>query len=298
MSTPYAAHSTSVPRGSVPVSAVILALDEETNIERCLTSLAWASQVIVVDSGSTDGTARIARDCGATVIDTHWRGFGPQREFALRLPDVTHDWIFFLDADEWASDELATEIAGAITSTTYTAYWQYVRLVFRGRWIRHCGWYPSARLVRLMRRSTAHYPDSGFSEHAVIAGEVGHLTADLVDEDHKGLARWAQKHVRYAELEAARRANRTVTPLSLRSHDSSLRHVLKDVVAPRMPARPLATFCYMYVVRGGFLDGREGLLFCFLHGWFQVMVGQLQQDLEHGTPGRVASTPRRGQYGA
>ncbi|MGH3202264.1 MAG: glycosyltransferase, partial [Streptosporangiaceae bacterium] len=95
--------------GSVPVSVVVLAQDEEPNIRRCLASLAWASQVVVVDSGSADATMPIARSLGAEVVQQPWLGFSAQREFALRLPELRHDWVYFVDADEWVSPQLATE---------------------------------------------------------------------------------------------------------------------------------------------------------------------------------------------
>lgn len=280
----------SVPAGTVPVTVIVLTRDEEVNVAHALSSAAWAAQVVVVDSGSTDRTVQIARTAGATVVETHWRGFGAQREFALRMPEVEHDWVYFLDADEWVSDDLAVAITAAVQSGVHDAYWQYVRLVFQGRWIRHCGWYPSARLVRLMRRSRSNYPQVGFSEHPAVNGTVGPLGADIVDEDQKGLAAWLHKHVRYAELEAARRAARVSGLARRRSHESRIRFLLKDVVAPRVPARPLLTFLYMYVLRAGFLDGRQGLIFCLLHGWFQVVVQQLQEQGHRDGPAEVPST--------
>ena len=95
------------PPGSVPVSVVVLTRDEEVNIGRCLASVAWADQVMVVDSGSTDATVPIARSLGADVVEQPWLGFSGQREFALRFPDLRHDWVYFVDADEWVSPQLA-----------------------------------------------------------------------------------------------------------------------------------------------------------------------------------------------
>lgn len=286
----YSPRSPSVPARSVPVTVIVLARDEEVNIEHALSSAAWAAQVVVVDSGSTDRTVQIARTAGATVVETHWRGFGPQREFALRMPEIEHDWVYFLDADEWVSGDLAAAVAAAVASGQHDAYWQYVRLVFQGRWIRHCGWYPSARLVRLMRRGDAHYPEAGFSEHPVVVGTVGPLGADVIDEDQKGLAAWLHKHIGYAELEAARRAARATVPTRRLEHESRVRFLLKDVVAPRVPARPLATFLYMYVLREGFLDGRQGLLFCLLHAWFQRVVVAVGREASQARDGLHIAT--------
>ena len=99
------------PPGSVPVSVVVLTLNEEPNIRRCLASVAWADQVMVVDSGSADRTVPLARAAGAEVMEQPWLGFSAQRDYALRLALLQHDWVYFVDADEWVSPQLATEIA-------------------------------------------------------------------------------------------------------------------------------------------------------------------------------------------
>lgn len=99
---------------SVPVSVVVLTKDEEPNIGRCLTSVSWADQAVVIDCGSTDNTVQAARSLGAEVIEQPWLGFSGQREFALRLPQIRNDWVYFVDADEWVSPQLAVEIAARL----------------------------------------------------------------------------------------------------------------------------------------------------------------------------------------
>lgn len=274
------------PRRSVPLTAVVLTRDEEVNIERCLASVAWADQVIVVDSGSADGTVALARSIGADIVEQPWLGFSAQREFALRLPEVRNDWIYFVDADEWVSPALASEIAGQLRATDCAAFAQRFRLVFQDTWIRHCGWYNGSWVVRLVDRRYCKFDGSEMGERAQVDGPVGRLANDIVDEDRKGLAKWLSKHVRYAELEQRRRG----TPLPLperirrfRSRDRTdtrplARTVLKDLVFPSIPAKPLAVFLYMYLVRLGVLDGRAGLRFCFFHAWYQAAVGGLQAE--------------------
>jgi glycosyltransferase involved in cell wall biosynthesis len=270
--------------GSVPVSAVILARDEELNIRRCLASVAWADQVVVVDSGSSDGTVPIARELQAEVVEQPWLGFSAQREFALRHPSLRHDWVYFVDADEWVSSELACEIAAFLRAPSCAAFAHRRRLVFQGTWIRHCGWYSGSWLVRLVDRRYAKFDGSIVGETASVDGAVGRLTHDLVDEDQKGLAAWLRKHVGYAELEAQRRAERQRFAgrlRVLRSRDSSrplARAVLKDLVFPSIPAKPAALFFYMYVVRLGLLDRRAGLRFCLLHAWHEAVVEAMQAN--------------------
>ena len=281
---PYGAGDDPAPV-SVPVSVVILTRDEEPNIGRCLVSVAWADQVVVVDSGSTDRTVPIARSLGAEVVEQPWLGYSGQREFALRLPLLRHDWIYFVDADEWVSPQLAGEIAGRLKAPSCVAFSQRLRLVFQGTWIRRCGWYGGSWVVRLVDRRYTKFDGSLVGERVCVDGPVQRLHHDIVDEDHKGLAAWLHKHVRYAQLEAQRRGK--PAPLldrlrALRSRDDTrpvIRAVLKDVVFPSVPAKSAALFVYMYIVRLGLLDGLAGLRFCFFHAWFEVSVAALQASV-------------------
>jgi glycosyltransferase involved in cell wall biosynthesis len=270
--------------GSVPVSVVVLTLDEEANIRRCLASVAWADQIVVVDSGSSDGTARMARSLGAEVVEQPWLGFSGQREHALRLPLLRHDWVYFVDADEWVSPQLAAEIAARLADPQCAGFAQRFRLVFMGTWIRHCGWYRGSWIVRLVDRRYTKYDGNLVGERPRVDGKICRLTSDIVDEDRKGLAAWLHKHVRYAELESERRRGHRGLQerlRTLRRGDNTrpmVRSVLKEVVFPSIPAKPVALFLYMYLARLGFLDGTAGLRFCLYHAWFELSVAALQAD--------------------
>jgi glycosyltransferase involved in cell wall biosynthesis len=292
---PYRAGDSPDP-GSVPVSVVVLTRDEEANITRCLASVAWAGQVMVIDSGSSDGTVRLARSGGADVVQQPWLGFSQQREFALRHPDIRHDWIYFVDADEWTSPQLASEIAVRLRAPECAAFAHRLRLVFQGTWIRHCGWYTGSLVVRLVDRRYTKYDGSLVGERACVDGPIGRLVNDIVDEDRKGLASWLHKHVRYAELEQRKCGQ----PVPLRERMRRFRRrdpgntkplvrvILKDLVFPLMPARPLVLFAYMYVIRLGVLDGRAGLRFCFFHAWYQAAIEGLRAETR-----RASSTDLR-----
>ncbi len=292
---PYAAGDDPAP-GTVPVSVVILTRDEEPNIRRCLSSVTWADQVVVVDSGSTDDTVPIARSAGAEIIEQPWLGYSGQREFALRLPLLRHDWVYFVDADQWISRQLASEVAEQLAEPSCAAMSHRLRLVFQGRWIRHCGWYSASRNVQLMDRRYSKYDGSLIGERVCVDGPVHRLRNDIVDQDLKGLAAWLHKHVRYAQFEAQHRGQ--PAPLrqrlrSLRSRDRTrakplARMVLKDVVFPSVPAKPVAVFLYMYVIRLGLLDGRSGLRFCFYHAWYEASVAALQPDSRLATGGDLS----------
>lgn len=280
---PYRAGDDPAP-ASVPVSVVVLTRDEEPNIRRCLASVAWADQVVVIDSGSTDDTVPIARSLGAEVVEQAWLGFSAQREFALRLPLLRRDWVYFVDADEWVSPELADEIGVRLGEPSCAAFSQRFRLVFQGTWIRHCGWYGGSWIVRLVNRRYTKFDGNRVGERVRVDGPVGRLRHDIVDEDHKGLAVWLHKHVHYAQLEAGRRRRQGLFRDrlgALRSRDDTRplsRAVLKDVVFPSVPAKPATLFFYMYIVRLGLLDGLAGLRFCFFHAWYEACVSALRAN--------------------
>lgn len=272
--------------GSVPVSVVVLTRDEEPNIRRCLSSLAWADQVVVVDSGSTDSTVPIARSLGLQVVQQPWLGYSDQREFALRLSQLRHDWVYFVDADEWVSPQLAHEIAERLKDPSCAGFAHRLRLVFLGTWIRHCGWYSASLVVRLVDRRYTKFNGELAGERACVDGPIYRLLNDIVDEDLKGLAAWLHKHVRYAQLQAERRSRRVTAPHRLRMirhRDRTdtrplIRVVIRELIFPSIPAKPLALFIYMYLLRWGFLDGPAGLRFCFYHAWYEASIIALQEN--------------------
>ena len=282
---PYAIGDDPAP-GSVPVSVVILTRDEQANIRRCLSSVAWANQVVVIDSGSTDDTVVIARSVGAEIVEQPWLGFSGQREFALRLPQLKHDWVYFVDADQWISPQLATEVAEQLRDPSCAALSHRLRLLFLGRWIRHCGWYSGSWNVQLMDKRYAKYDGSLVGERVCVNGQTIRLRNDIVDDDLKGLAAWLHKHVRYAQLEAQQRGRPSSLPQRLRllrSRDRTQakplgRIFLKDIVFPSVPGKPVAIFLYMYVIRLGLLDRQAGLRFCLYHAWYEASVAALQPD--------------------
>ena len=289
---PYCAGDDPTP-GAVPVSVVVLTRDEEPNIRRCLASVAWAGQVVVVDSGSTDDTVLIARSLGAEVVEQRWLGFSAQREFALRHPLIRHDWIYFVDADEWVSPQLACEVERQLKAPPCSGFSHRYRLVFQGTWIRHCGWYRGSWIVRLVNRDKATFDGNRVGERVCVEGPVQRLANDIVDQDLKGLATWLHKHVHYAGLEAQRRSQvprRAAQLRQLASRNDTrplIRAVMKDIIFPSIPIKPAALFVYMYFMRLGLLDGLAGLRFCFYHAWYETTVATLRTEVPGDKRGNV-----------
>jgi glycosyltransferase involved in cell wall biosynthesis len=269
----------------VPVSAVVLTFNEEKNLGACLESLAgWVAEVFVVDSGSTDGTPRIAARLGASFVSHPFETHARQWAWALAELPIRTDWVLGLDADQRVTPELAAAIAGALSgpgAADLDGFFVRRRQVFRGRWIRHGGYYPKY-LLKLFRRARVTI-DTGelVDHHFRVEGRAGTLPYDLVEDNRNeaAIAAWTAKHNRYAVLQARQELDRggaaTGPGLSalFGTPDDRMR-VLKQVWS-RLPlfVRPCLYVVYRYFIRLGFLDGREGFIFHVLQGfWYRLLV--------------------------
>lgn len=258
------------------VSAMIFTLNEEVHLPRCLASLGWCDDVIVVDSGSTDCTRDIATRSGARVFEHPFTGFGDQRNWALENTAPKHDWVLILDADERVPADLAQELAGACAGPPADIAAFRVRRRFHmwNRWLRHSSLYPSW-VVRLIRRGRVQYVNRGHAETQVVRGRVADLHNDLIDENLKGIDEWFERQNRYSSKEAQFELTAELHGAPIRdlaSFDPLRRRAALKLIAARAPARPLVYFVYAFFLRGGFLDGRDGLIFCMMRATYQAMI--------------------------
>src|SRR5579875_512680 len=265
---------------SVPLAVVILTKDEEENILHALRSVTgWAAEVWVVDAGSTDRTVSLAEAVGAKVVTHEFSGYAAQRNWALRNLPFGHEWVLFLDADEQVSAELRAEISQALTSLPDEVAGLYVkrRFIFLGRWLRHGGYYP-VWLLRIVRHRRARCENRLLDEHLVVDGLTRRLHFDLVHEDRRGLERWVARHLQYAELAALELGDERrgdFIPSRPCTEQEARSRWWYERVYRRLPAgyRALGYFLYRYLLRGGFLDGREGLIYHGLQAcWFRLLV--------------------------
>jgi glycosyltransferase involved in cell wall biosynthesis len=264
---------------NAPVSVLVPTLDEEVNLAECLSSLAWADEIFVVDSFSRDHTVEIARDHGAHVVQHAFESYSRQKNWALDNLPFRHEWVLVVDADERVIPELRCEIEAVLGRSSCDGYYLNRRFIFLGHWIRHAGWYPSWNL-RLFRHRLGRYDDREVHEHVVLDGRAGYLRHDLLHHDRRGLEAFIARHNRYSTLEAAARfkaergaSDRARLPVSLLASPVQRKRFFRERLWPLVPGKPLALFVYMYVVRRGFLDGRAGLALSTFHAFQEFMVG-------------------------
>ena len=268
-------------RGRVPVSVMIPALNESKNLPRCLDHLAWADEVVVVDSNSKDDSLKIAESYGARIVQFQWNGQWPKKKnWALRNVDFKHEWVLIVDADEWITPELADEIAEVIKSKSNVGYYINRKFIFMGGWIKHCGYYPSWNL-RLIKRGHGEYErltdigdtgsgDNEVHEHVVADGPVAHLNHDMLHFAFPSIHVFMEKHNRYSNWEAAVEFKRSQGHSAVIGETLSGRRRLKNL-SRHLPFRPALRFFYSYVIKRGFLDGKPGYVFCRLLAMYEFM---------------------------
>ena len=236
------------------LSVATVTFNEEENLARTLASVAWADQIIVVDSGSTDRTLEIARSFNAIVIERPWDGFAAQKNFALS--QCSGDWILSLDADEELSPELQQQIRQTLSAQpAVDAFFLKRRNLFLGRWIKHGGFYPDPKL-RLFRRGIPTSPQfEARPVHETIrfSGLTATLDGDILHHAYPTLSSYIEHMDRYSSLGAEFLVERS------RTSASAFTFFARIVIVP------LLGFEWNYLFRLGFLDGREGLLLNLYH---------------------------------
>jgi glycosyltransferase involved in cell wall biosynthesis len=253
------------------LSVCIITLNEERNIGRTLQSVkAMADEIIVVDSGSTDATSSIAQSFGAKVFVEPWKGFARQKNSALEKARC--DWILSLDADEEVSPELAASIRSLLGSgqaPEFAGYTMNRRNLYFGRWIRHSGYYPDPKL-RLVRRGAAEFELRDVHEDMKMQAPVGHLRGDLIHHAYPTLESFIDHANHYSSLGAG---------MVVRERKAGFSFI-------NIVLRPMVRFLWSYFFRGGFLDGREGLLVLMTHAayvsWKYAKAWELSRPGDRG----------------
>jgi glycosyltransferase involved in cell wall biosynthesis len=282
-----------------PLSIIIPAKNEGANLGECLASVAFADEIIVVDSQSTDATGEIAIAAGAQVVQFHWNGEFPRKKnWALANVPWRHEWVLIVDADERITPELEREIRTAIQRTDVDGFYLNRRFWFLGGWIDHCGYFPSWNL-RLFRHRLGRYEraessgatsgDNEVHEHVVLEGRVDYLSAPMEHYAYPDIATFVEKHNRYSTWEAqvSETFYRTSSDGTLvaRPFGTPLeRKRWLKLCFRRAPFRPTLRFLYHYVWRQGFRDGYRGWILCRLLGRYEFLCVAKEWELRKRSP--------------
>ncbi|MEZ5942719.1 MAG: glycosyltransferase family 2 protein [Planctomycetaceae bacterium] len=273
------------------VAAVVIAKNEAENLSRCLPSLSWCDELLVVDDNSDDDSAAVAESCGARVVSHQFESFAKQRNWALREGGLNSDWVLMLDADEVSTPEFASAIHKAIegASDNVVAFRNCRKTMFLGQWLKYSDGFP-VWIMRVVRRGRAEFADAGHGEVPVppVEGEVGTISEPFLHYPFsKGLSNWLQRHIVYAEREAQGEVQQLseATLLDLFSGSSDKRRRGLRSLSRRMPARPFLRFLYQYVWKWGFLEGQAGLTFSRLMACYESMIVAKRIELERAERG-------------
>lgn len=281
--------------GSVNVSILVPVKNEQRNIVECLRRCQWATELVVVDSASTDQTIALSQAMGADVYQFKYdrsTGWPKKKNWALENVPWKNEWVMILDADEYMTPELAQEIKRVVEGSWKPegkfaqagcgdGYWVNRRFMFMGKWIKGCGYYPSWN-VRLLKHKLGRYErigtlgdtgsgDNEVHEHIVLStGKAGYLSNEFLHYAYPDLAAWIEKHNRYTTWEAHAMEAKDKGAVRARMFGEPIerRRWMKSV-ARKLPFRPTLRFLYSFFVQKGFLDGYPGFVMCRLLGWYE-----------------------------
>ncbi len=295
----------------IDLAVIILTHNEELHIARAIRSVSsLAREIIVIDSCSADRTAEIARELGATVLQNEFVNYAKQFQWALDNAPIAAEWIMRLDADEVVEADLVEEIKTKLPllSDEIAGINLKRKHIFLGRWIRHGGRYPLV-LLRIWRRGRGRIEDRWMDEHIIVwGGRTATFEGGFADHNLKDLTAFIEKHNKYATREAIDVLGRKyrlfprdeVVTVESTSRQAATKRFLKEAVYNPMPfqASALLYFLYRYFLQFGFLDGKEGLVYHVLQGfWYRFLVGAKVLELERAIkpleePARIKAEAR------
>jgi glycosyltransferase involved in cell wall biosynthesis len=268
----------------VDLSVIILTHNESQHIQRCIESLRQITdKIFIVDSYSTDNTVELATELGAVVVQNRWVSYAFQFNYGIENNPFKTAWLMRMDADEYITPELAEEINRTLTATPpdTSAFYIKRRVMFMNKWIKNGGYYP-IWLLRVWRRGQGVCEELWMDEHIKVnAGTTARLEHDLVDHNLNNLTWWTQKHNNYAIREVIDLLNirynfenrPTVTPDFWGTQEQRKRFLKVRYANLPLFTRPFLYFLYRYFVKLGFLDGKKGLIWHFLQGfWYRFLV--------------------------
>lgn len=266
------------------ISVIILTFNEEKHIARCIKSLStFTDKVFIVDSGSTDKTVEIAENLGAKVAVNQWINYATQFNFGIEHNPFKTKWLMRMDSDEYVLPELSDEINQKLSTIAEETSGMYIkrRVIFFEKWIKHGAFYPMW-LMRIWRNGHGICEESWMDEHIkLFQGNVIHLEKDLVDHNLNNITWWTQKHNLYSIREVIDILNMkynfrdfvAVEPKLFGTQEERKRYLKVKYASVPLFTRPIFYFIYRYFIRLGFIDGKQGLMWHFLQGfWYRFLI--------------------------
>lgn len=249
------------------LTVMILSFNEINNIAQAIDNVkGWAKDIIILDSGSTDGTIELAKKKGCKVYHRDFDNFSNQRKYLLNSIPVDSEWVFVLDSDEYLTEELKEEIGIELSNPKHNSYRVKRRFYWMGEWVKR-GYYPTV-LIRLGRYEDLDCDDREVNEHLISkSGDVGLLSCDFIDENRNGLFKWIEKHNNYSSREAIALDTDTDEGYSFFSSQYERKRWLRVNVWNKLPVflRPLMLLFYRLFIQMAILDGKKVILYHFLH---------------------------------
>ncbi|MBC7409433.1 MAG: glycosyltransferase family 2 protein [Arcicella sp.] len=275
------------------ISVIILTFNEEKHIARCIQSLlSFTNKIYIIDSGSTDKTIEIAENLGAKVTVNQWVNYATQFNFGIETNPFKTKWLMRMDSDEYVLPELSDEINQKLLVIPEEISGMYIkrRVLFFDKWIRHGAYYP-IWLLRIWRNGHGICEESWMDEHIkLFQGKTVQMQEDLVDHNLNNLTWWTQKHNLYAIREVIDLLNikynfrdfEAVEPKLLGTQEQRKRYLKVKYASFPLFTRPIIYFIYRYFLRMGFIDGKQGLMWHFLQGfWYRFLIDAKIYEIYH-----------------
>jgi glycosyltransferase involved in cell wall biosynthesis len=250
------------------ITVLILTYNEEKNIKFALENVKdWANEVVILDSYSTDKTIEIAEGYNAKIYYRKFDNFSAQRKYALNKLEISNEWVFVLDADEYLTEELKSEITSLMKDeeNMKDAYFMKRRFYWQGQWLKRC-FYPTT-LLRFGKKGLINCDDRPINEHLICKTEnIGYLEHDFIDYNRKDLNDWVLKHNKYATSEANQLMVKDKTKYSFFKSQYERKRWIRTNIWNNLPPafRPFIYFTFRYIIQGGFLDGKKAFMYHFI----------------------------------
>ncbi len=268
----------------IPISAIILTFNEKNNIKQCLESIySFIDQIIVIDSGSSDITLNIVKNYTNNIYLHPFDNYSKQFSWALINTNILNDWILRLDADERWSEKGFGNLKRIIDSGNIDGVYVKMKIYFMGKWIKHGDFYPNY-FLRVFKKSKSQIEDRWMDEHIIVNGKTVISDIDVIESNYdrqKDITLWIDKHNKYSTREAIEYLinKDSLTTLNtignFSGNKTERKRWVKENIYNKLPLfiRPFLYFFYRYVFKLGFLDGKEGLIFHLLQGfWYRFLV--------------------------